>query len=69
MEKSLEETQVDTVPNSEPIGISSESRFNYFHILCHRYSRIFRVIGLVRDKSSEACIDEIKQRISNFPCF
>ena len=60
----LEEIQVDTVPNPEPIGISSESRFNYFLILCDRYSRIFRLIG-IKDKSSEACIDGIEQIISN----
>ena len=26
----LDETQVDTVPNPEPIGNSSDSRFNYY---------------------------------------
>ena len=57
----------DTVPNPEPIGISNESKINYFLILCDRYSRIFRAIGL-KDKSSEACIDGIEQLISNFPC-
>ena len=56
----LEEIQVDTVPNPEPIGISTDSRFNYYLILCDRYSRIFRSIGL-KDKSSEARIDGIEQ--------
>ena len=63
--KPLEEIQVDTVPNREPIGISNESKVIYFLILCDRYSRIFRAIGL-KDKSSEACIDVIEQLISNF---
>ena len=62
----LEEIQVDTVPNPEPIGISTDSRFNYYLILCDRYSRIFRSIG-IKDKSSEACIDGIEQIISNIP--
>ena len=43
-----------------------ESQFNYFLILCDRYSRIFRTIG-IRDKASEACIDGIEQLISTFP--
>ena len=64
--KPLEEIQVDTVPNPEPNGISMESRFNYFLILCDRYSRIFRKIGIM-DKTSEACIDGIEQLISKFP--
>ena len=66
--KPLEEIQVDTVPNQEAIGILTESRFNYFPILCDRYSRIFRVIGL-KDESSEAYIDRIEQTIANFLCF
>ena len=40
----LEEIQVDTVPNPEPLGLSSESKYNYFLILCDRYSRTFRLI-------------------------
>ena len=63
--KPLEEIQVDTVPNPEPISILNESKVNYFLILCDRYSRIFKAIGL-KDKSSEACIDVIEQLISNF---
>ena len=62
----LEEIQVDIVPNPEPIGISTDSRFNYYLILCDRYTRIFRFIG-IKDKSSEACIDGIEQIISNIP--
>ena len=57
--KPLEQIQVDTVPNPEPSGISMESKFNYFWILCERYSRIFRAIG-TRDKTSEVCIDDIE---------
>ena len=62
----LEEIQVDTVPNPEPIGLNSESKYNYFLILCDRFSRVFRLIG-IRDKSSEACIDGIEQLTANFP--
>ena len=61
---SLEEIQVDTVPNPELIDISTDSRFNYYLILCDRYSKIFRSIG-ISDKSSEACIHGIEQIISN----
>ena len=45
----LEEKQVDTVPYPEPIGISTDSRFNYYLILCDRYTRIFGSIG-IKDK-------------------
>ena len=62
----LEEIQVDTVSNPEPNRISMESKFNYFLILCDRYSRIFRTIDIT-DKTSEACIDGIEQLISKFP--
>ena len=62
----LEEIQVDTVPNPEPVGISTDSRFNYYLKLCDRFSRIFRSIG-IKDKSSDACIDDIEQIISNIP--
>ena len=37
----LEEIQVDTVPNPEPLGVSSETRAKFFLIFCDRYSRIF----------------------------
>ena len=62
----LSEIQVDTVPNPEPLGISTDSRFNYYLILCDRYTRVFRFI-CIKDKSSEACIDGIEQIISNIP--
>ena len=62
----LDEIQVDTVPNPEPLGLSLESRYNYFLILCDRYSRIFRLIGM-RDKSTEACIDGIELLTSSIP--
>ena len=65
--KPLEEIQVDTVPNPEPMGLSADTRYNYFLILCDRYSRIFRICG-IRDKSSEACIDGIELLIPNLPC-
>ena len=52
----LDEIQVDTVPNPEPLGLSPESRYNYFLILCDRFSRTFRLIG-IQDKSTDACID------------
>ena len=55
----LDEIQVDTVSNPEPLGLSLESRYGYFLILCDGYSRIFRLIG-IRNKSSEACIDGIE---------
>ena len=56
----LEEVKVDTVPNPEPIGISTDFRFNYYLILCDRYSRTFRLIG-IRYKSLEDFIDGIEQ--------
>ena len=30
----LDKIQVDTVPNPEPVGVSHDSRYNYFLILC-----------------------------------
>ena len=36
----LDEIQIDTVPNPEPVRISPESRLNYFLIFCDRCSRI-----------------------------
>ena len=54
----IEEIQVDTVSNPDPIGISTDYRFNYFLILYDRYSRVFRLIGK-KEKSSEAYIDGI----------
>ena len=62
--KPLDEIQVDTVPNPEPMGLSADTRFNYFLIFCDRYSQIFRLCG-IRDKSTEACIDGIELIISN----
>ena len=35
----LDEIQVDTVPNPEPMGQLLESRYAYFSILCDRYSK------------------------------
>ena len=62
----LDKIQVDTVPNPEPTGLSIDSQYNYFLILCHRYSRIFRICG-IHDKSTDACIDGIELLISTFP--
>jgi len=62
----LEEIQIDTVPNPEPLGLSSESRYNYFLILCDRFSRTFRLIG-IQDKSTDACIDGIELLTSRIP--
>ena len=62
----LDEIQVDTVPNPEPNGLSFESRYAYFLILCDRFSRVFRLIG-IRDKSSEACIDGKELLTSSIP--
>ena len=62
-----EEIQVNTVANPEPLGLSSESRSNYFSILCDRYSKAFKLIG-IQDKLIDACIDGIEllvSRISN----
>ena len=39
----LDEIQVDIVPNPEPMGLSADTRFNYFLILCDRFSRTFRM--------------------------
>gem|GEM_PF-2876143 len=62
----LDEIQVDTVPNPEPMGLSADSRFNYFLILCDRYSRLFRICG-IKDKTTDACIDGIELIISTIP--
>ena len=64
--KPLEEIQVDTVPNPEPLGLSSESRYGYYLIFCDRYSRIFRACG-IRDKTTDACIDGINLILSSLP--
>ena len=60
----LDEIQVDTVPNPEHLGLSIESRYNYFLIPCDKFSRIFRLIR-IQDKISEACIDGIELWPSN----
>ena len=62
----LEEIQLDTVPNPEPLGLSSDSRYSYYLIFCDRYSRIFRICG-IRDKTTDACIDGINLIISSLP--
>ena len=62
----LGKIQVDTVPNPEPLGLSPESRYNYFLILCDRFSRTFSLI-CIQDKSTDACIDGIELLTSIFP--
>ena len=59
----LEEIQIDAAPNPEPLGISTESRCNYFLIFCDWYSRIFRITSL-QDKSSKECARGIEQILS-----
>ena len=61
--KPLDEIQIDTVPNPEPMGLSVDTRFNYFLILCDRFSRTFRMCG-IRDKTTDVCIDGIELIIS-----
>ena len=60
----LDEIQIDTVPSPEPVEVPSEFSFNYFLTICDRYSRMVRLIG-IRNKITEACIDGLKQIISN----
>ena len=55
----LDEIQVDPIPNPEHMGLSTDTRFNYFLILCDRFSRTFRICG-IRDKTTDACIDGIE---------
>ena len=55
-----------TLYHPEPQGISTESKFNFCFILCDRFSRTFRLIG-IQDKSSEACIDGIELLLSRLP--
>ena len=64
--KLLDEIQIDTVPNPEHMGLSADTRFNYFLILCDRFSRIFGIYGK-RDKTTDACIDGIELIISTMP--
>ena len=64
--KPLDEIQVDTVPNPEPLCLLSESRYGCYLISCDRYSRIFRVCG-IRDKTTDACIDGINLILSSLP--
>ena len=63
---SLEEIQVNTVPIPEPHGMSVESKYDYFLMLCDRFSRTFRLIG-IQDKSSDACIDGTDLLLSRIP--
>ena len=62
----LEEIQVDTVPNPEPLGVCAETKHKYLLIFCDRYSRIFRVIGM-KDKSSLQCASAIETILSRIP--
>ena len=62
----LDEIYVDTVPNLEPLGLSSKSRYWHNLIFHNRYFRIFRLCG-IRDKTTDACIDGINLIISSIP--
>ena len=62
----LEEIQVDTVPNPEPLGVSAETRYKFFLIFCDRYSRIFRISGM-KDKTSLECAKAIEGILSRIP--
>ena len=66
VQRPLDKIQVDTVPNTESMGLSADTRFNYFLILCDRFSRTFRICE-IRDKTTDACIDGIKLIISTIP--
>ena len=56
----LEEMQVDNFLISEPLELSSESRYNYFLI------RTFRLI-VIHDKSTDVWIDSIELVVSRIP--
>ena len=61
--KHLNEIQIDIVPDTEPIGISSKSRFGYFLISCDRYSRIFRLM-CIGSRNTKVYINGLEQIIS-----
>ena len=61
--KPLDEIQIDSVPNPEPMGLSADTRFNYLRILRDRFSHTFRMCG-IQDKTTDACIDGIELIIS-----
>ena len=42
----LDEIQIDTVPNPEPMGLSADTRSNYCLILCDRFSCTFQMCGI-----------------------
>ena len=62
----LEEIQVDTIPNPEPLGVSAETRYKFFLTFCDRYSRIFRIAGM-KDRSSLECASAIECILSRIP--
>ena len=62
----LEEIQVDTVPNQEPMGLSPKYRYNYSLILYDRFSRTFRIMR-IQDISTDACINGIDLLTSSIP--
>ena len=66
VQRPLDEILVDTVPNPEPMGLLADNRFNYFLILCDRFSSTFRICG-IRDKTTDTCIDGIELIISTMP--
>ena len=64
--KLLGETEVNTLPNIEPIGILSKSSFNYFLIIYNRYSRVYIIIVALEDKSTDIFIGGLEKLISKF---
>ena len=48
------------------MGLSADAKFNYFQILCDRFSCTFQMCG-IKDKMTEAYIDGIKLIISTMP--
>lgn len=62
----LEEVQVDTVLNPEPLGVSNESRAKFFLTFCDRYSRIFRIAPM-KDRTSLECASAIESILSRIP--
>lgn len=63
---SLEEIQIDMVPDPEPLGVSLETHFKFFLIFYDRHSRIF-CIARMKDKSSSECSKAIEGIISKIP--
>ena len=48
------------------MGLSTDTRFNYFLIFCDHYSQLFRICG-IQDKSTDAYIDGIELIYQIYP--